>query len=232
METNTTAVAFQLIAGRIVVLRSIPLSLISSSPVSFRLLRHPVMIRKLFFLIMTHAVLVSWLSSGRRSVARSSSSTSAGRLYLARAFSTTRLAPRTHVWSVQHENNNNKHGRFLTSTTGRRFMSTIQDEEQDLDAALDSILGDHQAAAQQQQSSTKPTTTRLRIEKKPILEGGEQHRGAPMPPTLVEQVRCMLVWCGSNGSVVACLEFSLELNSPCISLSLSFFFKQNTGRSH
>ena len=82
-------------------------------------------------------------------------------------------------------------------------MSTIQDEEQDLDAALDSILGDHQAAAQQQQSSTKPTTTRLRIEKKPILEGGEQHRGAPMPPTLVEQVRCMLVWGGSNGSFVA-----------------------------
>ena len=75
-------------------------------------------------------------------------------------------------------------------------MSTIQDEEQDLDAALDSILGDHAAA-----QATKPT--RLRIEKK-VASEEPPHRGAPMPPTLVEQVRytytypyvlCVVVLC-------------------------------------
>jgi len=53
-------------------------------------------------------------------------------------------------------------------------MSTIE-EEQDLDAALDSILGDHQSAA------AAKTTTNGKQQ--------QQHIGAPMPKTLIEQVR-------------------------------------------
>jgi len=52
-------------------------------------------------------------------------------------------------------------------------MSTIQ-EEQDLDAALDSILGDHHSAA----AAAKTTNGKQ-----------QQHIGAPMPKTLIEQVR-------------------------------------------
>lgn len=142
----------------------------------------------LLSLIMTHAFLVSWLG-------RSSRPSSKGRLLVARAFSTRTTTTRTSRRTGAVATNEDRNYGFLSTalpgtiprqhallssslssstTATRRWMSTIT-EEQDLDEALDQILGD--AAAKK---APKPTN------------GSVQHIGAPMPKTLVEQVRCFL----------------------------------------
>jgi len=84
-------------------------------------------------------------------------------------------------------------------TLGVRFMSTIE-EEQDLDAALDSILGGETAKYKQNRNgaakngASKNGATKNGAAVSSISNGAsaEQHIGHPMPKTLVEQVRYLL----------------------------------------
>ena len=149
-------------------------------------------------IIMTQSVLVScWFSSSSRLAHRSCTRT---RLFLARAYTTQPQNFRNQarlLLSSSSSSSSSSLG-FLqhptrSSVVATRFMSsssssttTLQDEEQDLDAALDTILGDHAA---------KSTTVRLPTTTSPAEptvsnnnNKQEQHMGQPMPKTLIEQV--------------------------------------------
>ena len=149
-------------------------------------------------ILMTHSVLVScWLSSTTsRAAHRLSTRGSSSRLCWTRALSGSPAArnqfpassslPSRFLQGQQHHQLQQE-GR--SSLVVARFMSsssratTLQDEEQDLDAALDTILGDHAT------QSKRAANVRLSPSSNEQTSSKEQHMGKPMPQTLIEQVR-------------------------------------------
>ena len=164
-------------------------------------------------IIMTQSVLVScWFSSSSRLAHRSCTRT---RLFLARAYTTqqpqntrnhntlpTRLLLSSSSSSssssslalgfLQHPTRSSVVATRFMSSSSSSSTTTLQDEEQDLDAALDTILGDHAAKAKSTTVRLPTTTTTSPAE--PTVSNNnndnkqEQHMGQPMPKTLIEQV--------------------------------------------